>query len=121
MINMKYIFLKFIIFNFLVNFSQNYDLTHFYDKSNLIETNEIELQLSKHVDSIFSILNDTTRIGQMIVPAIGRLGKNRDSVAQLAKKGWIGGILLLNSTVEEFKSDVQKSTIVFFLIINIYR
>lgn len=114
MINMKYIFLISIIFNFLVNFSQNYDLRHFYHQSKLIETNEIELQLSKHVDSIFNILNDTTRIGQMIVPAIGRLGKNRDSVAQLAKKGWIGGILLLNGTVEEFKSDVIKYDSILF-------
>ena len=72
---------------------QSYSLDNFY-KSDTI--------LDKKVDSIFNHLNDTTRIGQMIVPAIGRLGKSRDHVLDLAKKGWIGGILLLNGTFEDF-------------------
>jgi beta-N-acetylhexosaminidase len=44
----------------------------------------------------------------MIVPAIGRLGKPRDHVYNLASKGWIGGILLLNGTLKEFTEDVYK-------------
>ena len=43
----------------------------------------------------------------MIVPAIGRLGKPRDHVYNLASKGWIGGILLLNGTFKEFTNDVR--------------
>ena len=78
---------------------QSYSLDNFY-KSDTI--------LDKKVDSIFNHLNDTTRIGQMIVPAIGRLGKSRDHVLDLAKKGWIGGILLLNGTFEEFCRDVKN-------------
>lgn len=78
---------------------QSYSLDNFY-KSDTI--------LDKKVDSIFNHLNDTTRIGQMIVPAIGRLGKSRDHVLDLAKKGWIGGILLLNGTFEDFCRDVKK-------------
>ena len=51
----------------------------------------INPSISNKTDSIFNLLNDTTRIGQMIVPAIGRLGKSRDHVYNLASKGWIGG------------------------------
>ena len=43
----------------------------------------------------------------MIVPAIGRLGKKREHVYNLANKGWIGGILLLNGTMDEFINDVR--------------
>lgn len=64
-------------------------------------------KLDSKVDLVFKQLNDTTRVGQMIVPATGRLGKSRDHVRKLAEKGWIGGILLLNGTVDVFTKDVQ--------------
>ena len=86
---MKYIIVFSFFFNLSFISSQNFRLDDFY-KSDPI--------LSNKVDSIFDLLNDTTRIGQMIVPAIGRLGKTRDHVYDLANKGWIGGILLLNGT-----------------------
>ena len=85
-------------FIFFLGFSQSYSLKDFY-KSDTVLDNKI--------DSIFNFLNDTSRVGQMIVPAIGRLGKSRDHVLALAKKGWIGGILLLNGTFEEFSNDVK--------------
>ncbi len=108
MVNIKYIVITSLIFNFLKSYSQNYDLSNFYDNSDSLNPSIIDSQLTKKVDSVFNTLNDTTRIGQMIVPAIGRLGKSRKSVYLLAQKGWIGGILLLNGTVDEFKSDVLR-------------
>ncbi len=96
---MKFITSLFFSFCLFLGYSQSYSLKQFY-KSDIV--------LDNKVDSIFSLLNDTSRIGQMIVPAIGRLGKSRDHVLELAKKGWIGGILLLNGSFEEFSNDVKN-------------
>ena len=52
-------------------------------------------------------MNDTLRVGQMIVPATGRLGKSTAHVTGLASKGWIGGILLLNGTKSGFTTEVK--------------
>tara|TARA_B100000035_G_scaffold307342_1_gene310468 strand:+ start:3148 stop:4233 length:1086 start_codon:yes stop_codon:yes gene_type:complete len=95
---MKYLIVLSFIFNFNFIYSQDYSLSDFYN---------INPSITNKVDSIFNLLNDTTRIGQMIVPAIGRLGKPRDHVYNLASKGWIGGILLLNGTFKEFTNDVR--------------
>ena len=95
---MKFIFSLSLSFILILGFSQGYSLKDFY-KSDIV--------LDNKTDSIFNLLNDTSRVGQMIVPAIGRLGKSRDHVLALAKKGWIGGILLLNGTFDEFLNDVQ--------------
>ena len=95
---MKFIFSLSLSFILILGFSQGYSLKDFY-KSDIV--------LDNKTDSIFNLLNDTSRVGQMIVPAIGRLGKSRDHVLALAKKGWIGGILLLNGTFDEFSNDVQ--------------
>ena len=96
---MKYLIILSFFFNLSFVFSQDFNLNDFFKN---------DLKLSHKVDSIFELLNDTTRIGQMIVPAIGRYGKSRDHVYNLASKGWIGGILLLNGTFKEFKNDVYK-------------
>lgn len=96
---MKLLISLFFSFIFFLGFSQTYSLKDFY-KSDTVLDNKI--------DSIFNLLNDTSRVGQMIVPAIGRLGKSRDHVLALAQKGWIGGILLLNGTFEEFSKDVKN-------------
>jgi beta-N-acetylhexosaminidase len=98
MINMKQIIIFSLLFNSLSSFTQKFSLDDFYSENT---------ELSRKVDSIFKSLNDTTRIGQMIVPAIGRLGKKREHVYNLANKGWIGGILLLNGTMDEFINDVR--------------
>ena len=96
---MKFITSLFFSFCLFLGYSQSYSLKQFY-KSDIV--------LDNKVDSIFSLLNDTSRIGQMIVPAIARLGKSRDHVLELAKKGWIGGILLLDGSFEEFSNDVKN-------------
>jgi beta-N-acetylhexosaminidase len=78
--------------------SQEFTLDDFYSNNE---------SLDQKVEEIFNYLDDTSKVGQMIVPATGRLGKSRKYVAELASKGWIGGILLLNGTVDVFKKDVN--------------
>ncbi|MEC7955276.1 MAG: hypothetical protein VX141_05220, partial [Bacteroidota bacterium] len=63
--------------------------------------------LDEKVEAVFKQMNDTLRVGQMIVPATGRLGKSTAHVTALASKGWIGGILLLNGTKSGFTSKVK--------------
>lgn len=96
---MKFLLSVFFSFQLFLGFSQSFTLNSFLANDSILDAK---------VDSIFNSLNDTTRVGQMIVPAIGRLGKSRAHVFNLANKGWIGGILLLNGTIEEFTNDVNQ-------------
>ncbi len=64
--------------------------------------------LSLKVDMIYDALWDEQRVGQMIVPAAGKYGKSTDYVLGLVKKNLVGGILLLNGTVDEFKALIKK-------------
>ncbi len=67
-----------------------------------------EKLLDQQVEQIFNSLTEEQRVGQMIVPAAGRLGKPDAELDELARKGWIGGVLLLNGTIESFKNYVQR-------------
>lgn len=58
--------------------------------------------LERKVDEVFATLNDTLIVGQMIVPAVGKHGKETSHVVALAEKGMLGGVLLLNGTVTSF-------------------
>jgi beta-N-acetylhexosaminidase len=96
---MKAFYSLFLLFVLSSSCAQNYTLADFYSENE---------SLTQKTNQYFNKLNDTTRVGQMIVPATGRLGKNRKYVSELASKGWIGGILLLNGTVEIFTQDVHN-------------
>jgi len=96
---MKSIFIAITLFAVSFSNAQNFTLGDFYSQNEL---------LNEKTNQYFNELNDTSRVGQMIVPATGRLGKNREYVAELAAKGWIGGILLLNGTVDIFTQDVKN-------------
>ncbi len=63
--------------------------------------------LAIKVNMIYDRLSDEQRVGQMILPAAGKLGKNTDYVLGLVKQNKIGGILLLNGTVTSFKSLIK--------------
>ena len=91
------IFIALVFFPFCV-FSQQFTLDNFY---------EYHPDLQLEVDKVFDSLNDTLRVGQLIVPAVGRLGKTDEHVIELCKKGKIGGVLLLNGTVESFTNYVN--------------
>lgn len=95
---MKIKYLYILLFIPCTIISQSFSLEDFY---------YYNPNLQKEVDRIFDELNDTNRVGQLIVPAVGRLGKPDEHVIDLCKKGKIGGVLLLNGTVENFTSYVR--------------
>lgn len=64
--------------------------------------------LDLKVNLIYEGLTDEQKVGQMIVPAAGKLGKSTDYVLGLVKENKVGGILLLNGTTDEFKALVKK-------------
>ncbi len=98
----KIFFMRFISSVFLMLFvsaftAQDYTLNDYFNQNTSIDS---------IVNVHFNKMNDTLRVGQMIVPSVGRLGKSRKHVVSLAEKGYLGGVILLNGTVDEFKNDV---------------
>lgn len=81
------------------SWSQDYTLQDFY---------AYDAVLAQKTDSIFNTLNDTSRIGQMIIPAAGRLGKSDEHINYLLKNEYIGGVILLNGTKMGFTEKVQS-------------
>ncbi|MEO9533013.1 MAG: glycoside hydrolase family 3 N-terminal domain-containing protein [Crocinitomicaceae bacterium] len=79
-------------------FSQDYKLSDFF---------VYDAQLEQKIDSIFDRMNDTAKVGQMIIPAAGRLGKSQEHLNGLLAKNYIGGILLLNGTKDGFTTMVK--------------
>lgn len=69
-------------------------------------TNNIELD--QHIDSIYNGLNNTQRIAQLIMPAAGKYGQAKETIDGLIKDSLIGGILMLNGTVEEFTQWIKE-------------
>jgi beta-N-acetylhexosaminidase len=78
--------------------SQEYSLSDFM---------KYDAQLEQKIDSVLDTMSDTSRIGQMIIPAAGRLGKSQSHLNDLISKGYVGGILLLNGTKEGFTTMIQ--------------
>ncbi len=80
----------------------------------IIETPKIEInldaflkdvpELDRKVDSIFATLSEESVVAQLIMPAVGRLGQKEDTIKALIKDHLIGGVLLLNGTVNECKN-----------------
>ncbi|MBI3135688.1 MAG: glycoside hydrolase family 3 protein [Bacteroidetes bacterium] len=64
--------------------------------------------LEQLTDSIFDQLNDTARVGQMIIPAAGGHGKPTEHINLLIQKNYVGGILLLNGTKAGFTEMVKQ-------------
>lgn len=60
--------------------------------------------LDAYVDSIFEHMDNDSRVAQLLMPAVGRLGMPEDSIRSLIKNKRIGGVLLLNGTKEQFKN-----------------
>ncbi len=95
---MRFILSGLAILTSLFSNAQDYTLNDFYNNNPSLDS-----IVAYHFDK----MNDTLIVGQMIVPSVGRLGKSRDHVIGLAKKGYMGGVILLNGTVEEFTNDVH--------------
>ena len=64
----------------------------------LTENQALEFQ----TDSIFNTLSKKECVAQLIMPAAGKYGKSHETINGLIKDGLIGGILMLNGTVDEF-------------------
>lgn len=58
--------------------------------------------LSDKVDSVFNSLSDESKVAQLIMPAAGRLGHSEERIKYLIDNNYIGGILLLNGTKQQF-------------------
>ncbi len=74
-------------------------LSHSYKLSDFLTDNQ---QLDSDVDSIFKTLDNHTRISQLLMPAVGRLGLSNEVIIEQVKKNLIGGVILLNGSKEEF-------------------
>jgi beta-N-acetylhexosaminidase len=81
-----------------VGWSQHYSLEDFY---------VYDATLAQKTDSIFNTLNDTSIVGQMIIPAAGRLGKSDKHITFLLKNKYIGGVILLNGTKTGFIEKIK--------------
>lgn len=64
--------------------------------------------LSQKVDSVFESLSVESRIAQLIMPAAGRLGHSETRIKYLIDNNYIGGILLLNGTKQQFTGWVAE-------------
>lgn len=72
--------------------------SNFSIKDFLKENQDLEFK----TDSIFNSLSENERVAQLIMPAAGKYGKSHETINGLIKDGLIGGILMLNGTVDEF-------------------
>jgi beta-N-acetylhexosaminidase len=90
-----FLFIGFL-FTALFGFAQDsirYHLSDFY-----LPIPSLDLK----VNYVFDQMSDEQRVGQMIMPAAGKLGKPTAHVLRLAAEGKIGGAILLNGTKTEF-------------------
>jgi len=65
-------------------------------------------KLEMLTDSIFASLTNKQKISQLIMPAAGKYGKPHETINGLIKDGLIGGILMLNGTVEQFTTWIKE-------------
>lgn len=59
-------------------------------------------ELNEKVEEYVAKLTPEQRVAQLIMPAMGRLGQPEDKIKRWVNEGKIGGILMLNGTVEQF-------------------
>lgn len=64
--------------------------------------------LDEKVERIFNQLDDTTKVAQLIMPAMGRLGQPTETIFRLVRERKIGGILMLNGTSTQFKEWIDS-------------
>jgi beta-N-acetylhexosaminidase len=90
--------LVFVLSVFQTN-AQRYSLSDFF---------LYDADLEQLTDSVFDSMNDTARVGQMIIPAAGGHGKPTEHLNKLIAKNYVGGILLLNGTKSGFTEMVKQ-------------
>ena len=89
----------FLVFVLQTAFSQN-------EKLSLQDFFKLNTYLDVAVEAEFNKMDDTLRVAQLIMPAAGRLGETNEKIEGYIKKRLIGGVLLLNGTMDGFKKMV---------------
>lgn len=97
---MRYLFLL-CVFTSLHNgiLAQNYQLDDFLSDNTSLDAS---------VDSVFNSLSPESRVAQLLMPAVGRLGSTPEVIESLIKDNIIGGVLMLNGTMDEFTKWITK-------------
>lgn len=65
-------------------------------------------KLDSLVSSTFAKMDDTAKVAQLLMPAAGRLGETNDKIEKYIKNRLIGGVLLLNGSMDGFTKTVQE-------------
>jgi beta-N-acetylhexosaminidase len=64
--------------------------------------------LDQRVNEIYETIDDTARVAQVIMPAIGKYGDEESTITNLVSSRKIGGLLLLNGSKDQCKIWVEK-------------
>ena len=64
--------------------------------------------LDSQVESVLKQLNENQRIAQLIMPAVGKYGRTKETIQQHILDGVIGGVLMLNGTKDEFTGLIKS-------------
>ncbi|MBB77874.1 MAG: hypothetical protein CL844_02595 [Crocinitomicaceae bacterium] len=100
--------MKFLILGIFTSFFSFYILPQKKSNYNLESYLTQDKSLDKKVEEIFESLNLNSLIGQLIMPACGRLGQKIDTIKALLNDQIIGGVLLLNGTKNEFYKWIEE-------------
>ena len=76
-----------------------------FELSDFLEENK---DLEDKVQLQFEKMSDSAVVAQLLMPATGRLGLPKEDVEKFTKKGIIGGVLMLNGTVDEFTTWIKE-------------
>jgi beta-N-acetylhexosaminidase len=79
-------------------------ITNSYNFSNFLEENAT---LDKDVEAIFTQMDDTAIVAQLIMPAVGKFGQEEATIQKHIKARIIGGVLMLNGTKDGFTSMIK--------------
>ena len=77
---------------------EKFNLTDFYSNKAALKTK---------VESVFNQLSERQKVAQMIVQAAGKLGKPDKEIDRLIQARAIGGVLLLNGSMDGFTNKVD--------------
>jgi beta-N-acetylhexosaminidase len=76
-----------------------------FELSDFLEENK---DLDEKVEMQFKKMSDSALVAQLLMPATGRLGLPKEDIERFTKKGIIGGVLMLNGTVDEFTNWIKE-------------
>lgn len=105
------IFATSVIFTACGQEQNQLEINHPIEELGPIELNSFLTErsdLSNKVDSIFNTMSDESKVAQLIMPAAGRLGQSEERIKYFIDHNYIGGILLLNGTKQEFSDWVLE-------------